>query len=142
MKITKQQLRQMIKEEITKELDSDESLQELFGMFGGDKKEKSQPQAAPEPEPEKEKEDVKKGATFEQGDLTPEEFEKLKRHLSGLIRRGKRGEALRKEEERYRKQAAYRKTPEFKAGQKPLKFGPASKSEFGRGGRRIKKSAR
>ncbi len=44
MKITKTQLRQIIKEEVQKELDSGESLQELFGMFGGGKK-KSQPKS-------------------------------------------------------------------------------------------------
>ena len=38
MKITKTQLRQIIKEEVQKELNSDENLQELFGMFGGNKK--------------------------------------------------------------------------------------------------------
>ena len=47
MKITKTQLRQIIKEEITKELDSDESLQELFG-FGSGKKKKEQPSGSDE----------------------------------------------------------------------------------------------
>ena len=42
MKITKTQLRQIIKEEVQKEIASDENLQELFGMFGGSKK-KTQP---------------------------------------------------------------------------------------------------
>ena len=47
MKISKSQLRQIIKEEITKELDSDESLQELFG-FGSGKKKKEQPSGSDE----------------------------------------------------------------------------------------------
>jgi len=41
MKITKTQLRQIIKEEVEKEIASDENLQELFGMFGGGKKKKT-----------------------------------------------------------------------------------------------------
>ena len=43
MKITKTKLRQMIKESITKKAQSDENLQEFFGMFGG--KKKAQPKA-------------------------------------------------------------------------------------------------
>ena len=110
MKITKSQLRQMIKEEITKELDSDESLQEneRGESYGG----------------------------FYQDDMTDEEFEKFKRALSRAYRAGKRGDDLKKVGDHYKTQYAKRKTPEFAASQEPLKFGSSSKSGFGRGGRR------
>ena len=104
----------MIKEEISKELDSDETLQEQERgeSYGG----------------------------FYQDDMTDEEFDKFKRALSRAYRAGKRGADLKKVGDHYKTQYAKRKTPEFAASQKPLKFGPASKAEFGRGGKRIKKN--
>jgi len=115
MKITKTQLRQIIKEEITKELDSGESLQEneRGESYGG----------------------------FYQDDMTDEEFEKFKKALSRAYRAGKRGADLKKVGDHYKTQYAKRKTPEFAASQEPKKFGSASKAEFGRGGKRIKKSS-
>ena len=79
-----------------------------------------------------EKEDVN-----EEMDLTADEEESIKKYLAKRKAQGKPADYLKREEERLRKNFARKKA----AGDGTIKPGPPSKAEFGRGGKRIKKSS-
>ena len=104
----------MIKEEISKELDSDETLQEQDRgeSYGG----------------------------YYQDDMTDEEFDKFKRALSRAYRAGKRGNELKKVGDFIKARHAEMQTPEYKEKQKPMKFAKSSSGDFNRYGTRIKKN--